>query len=79
MVAIIGKHSNEKHPDSNKIGYKNWQAFEIDKNEEKNNKLVVVELDSSCEALNECYGVGAKWINGFSLNKIKNALTELSR
>ena len=43
MIAIIGKHSNDKHPDSNEIGYKNWQAYEIDKNAEKSNKLIIVK------------------------------------
>ena len=47
MIAIIGKHSDDKHPDSDEIGYKNWQAYEIDKNHEKENGLVVVKLDSS--------------------------------
>lgn len=31
MIAIVGKHSNDKHPDSEKIGYRNWQAYEIAK------------------------------------------------
>ena len=26
MIAIVGKHSNDKHPDSEEIGYRNWQA-----------------------------------------------------
>ena len=37
MIAIIGKHSDDKHPNSDEIGYKNWQAYEIDKNHEKGN------------------------------------------
>lgn len=31
MIAIVGKHSNDKHPDSEEIGYRNWQAYEIAK------------------------------------------------
>ena len=26
MIAIIGKHSDDKHPDSEEIGYRNWQV-----------------------------------------------------
>lgn len=47
MIAIVGKHSNDKHPDSEEIGYRNWQAYEIAKNYERGNGLVVVKLDSS--------------------------------
>ena len=35
MVTILGKHSNDKHPDSNVIGYNNCQDYEIAKNHEK--------------------------------------------
>ena len=31
MIAIIGKHSDDTHPDSAEIGHKNWQAYEIAK------------------------------------------------
>jgi len=79
MIAIIGKHSNDKHPDSDEIGYRNWQAYEIAKNTEKGNKLVVVKLDSGNVAPDECYGVGAEWITGFSLDKIENALKKLAK
>lgn len=55
MIAIVGKHSNDKHPDSEEIGYRNWQAYEIAKNHEKGNGLVVVKLDSSYEVPDEAY------------------------
>jgi len=79
MIAIIGKHSNEKHPDSQEIGYKNWQAYEIDKNAEKSNKLVVVKLDKSYDVPDEAYGQGAEWVNSFNLNDILSALNKLAR
>lgn len=78
MIAIIGSHSNDKHPDCDEIGFRNWQAYEIAKNTEKGNKLVVVELEPDNEALDECYGVGAEWIKGFNLKKIEDALNILS-
>lgn len=77
MIAIIGKHSDDKHPDSEDIGYKNWQAYEIDKNNEKENKLVVVKLDNSYYAPDEAYNIGAKWVNSFNLDDILDALNEL--
>lgn len=77
MIAIIGKHSDDKHPDGEDIGYKNWQAYEIDKNNEKENKLVVVKLDNSYYAPDEAYNIGAKWVNSFNLDDILDALNEL--
>lgn len=77
MIAIIGKHSDDEHPDSEDIGYRNWQAYEIDKNHEKNNGLVVVKLNSSYTAPIEAYGIGAKWVNSFNLDDILTALNEL--
>ena len=78
MIAIIGKHSNDKHPDSNEIGYKNWQAYEIDKNAEKSNKLLIVKLNGSCDVPNEAYGQGAEWVNSFNLDDILKALNKLA-
>ena len=77
MIAIIGEHSNDEHPDSEEIGYKNWQAYEIDKNNEKGNGLVVVRLDSSYSVPDEAYGIGAKWVYSFNLDDILEALEEL--
>lgn len=79
MVAIIGKHSNDEHPDHKEIGYRNWQAYEIAKNNEKGNGLVVVMLDRGYEVPNEAYGIGAKWVYSFNLNDIKAKLDELAR
>lgn len=59
------------------LGYRNWQAYEIDKNHEKNNGLVVVKLNSSYTAPIEAYGIGAKWVNSFNLDDILTALNEL--
>lgn len=78
MIAIIGKHSIDTHPDSDEIGYNNWQAYEIDKNNEKSNGLVVVKINSSNSAPDEAYGVGAKWVNSFNLDDILDALNELA-
>lgn len=78
MIAIVGKHSNDKHSDSEEIGYRNWQAYEIAKNYEKGNGLVVVKLDSSYEAPDEAYGIGAEWIYSFNLEDILNALNNLA-
>ena len=79
MIAIIGAYSDDTHPDSEEIGYKNWQAYEIAKNHEKGNGLVVVKLNSSYSPPSEAYGIGAKWVTGFSLDDINAALKELAQ
>lgn len=79
MVALIGKHADDKHLHSDEIWYKNWQAFEIAKNYEKGNGLVCVKLVSSYDAPMEAYDIGAKWVYSFSLDGINNVRKELSK
>ena len=74
MIAIIGKHSDDLHENHEEIGYRNWQSYEIEKNYENRNGLVVVTLDSSCRIPLACYGKGAKWVHGFDRDKIVEAL-----
>ena len=78
MIAIIGENSDEEHPDHKEIGYRNWQAYEIAKNEEKENGLVVVKLNRTYIAPTEAYGVGAEWVDSFNLDDIRDALNRLA-
>lgn len=78
MIAIIGKHSNDKHKDYVEIGYRNWQSYEIEKNYEKGNGLVVVKIDSSVTVPDACYDKGAEWVTGFDEEKIKKALNNVA-
>ena len=79
MIAIIGEHSNDQHPDHAKIGYRNWQAFEIDKNHDWGNDLVIVKTKKDnivpCEAL----GIGAHWAMSFTEDAIVKALKECGK
>ena len=77
MIALIGAHSDEEHPDHEKIGHKNWQAYEIAKNDEWGNKLIVVKLNSTYTAPDEAYNIGAKWVNSFNEDDVVNALNSL--
>lgn len=60
MIAIIGEHSRDRNTNYVAIGHRNWQAYEIAKNTEKGNKLIVVKINSSYNASDEAYGVGAE-------------------
>lgn len=79
MIAIIGKHSDDLHPDHKEIGYRNWQAYEIAKNHEKKNKLVIVKLDKNYYAPDEAYGISAEWVNSFNQNAIVEALKKVAK
>ena len=79
MIALIGKHSDDRHPDYKEIGSRNWQAYEISKNHEKGNGLVVVKLDKSYYAPDEAYGIGAEWVISFNMDDIKDALDRLAK
>lgn len=79
MVAIIGEHSNDEHSDSDDIGYRNWQAYEIAKNHEKGNGLVVVMIDKDYSVPLEAYGIGAKWVYSFDEVSIIAKLNELAK
>lgn len=76
MIAIIGKYSNAQHPDYKQIGYRNWQAFEIAKNYDWGNKLVVVKINKNYIAPEEAYNVGAQWIYSFKEDEIVSALNK---
>lgn len=57
-----------------KIGYKNWQNFEVARSVDNGNKLIVVKLPEYTEAPEEAYGHGAEWVSEFGQQKIINAL-----
>lgn len=76
MIAIIGEHSNDYHPDYRDIGYRNWQAYEIAKNHECGNKLVVVEINPNCIAPQEAYNIDTHWVYSFNERNIIDALNE---
>ena len=77
MIALIGAHSNELHPDYRLIGHRNWQAYEISKNHEYMNGLVVVKLKYYYDAPSEAYDIGAKWVLSFNEKDVVNALDSL--
>lgn len=75
-LVLIGKEANKKHKDSEEIGYKNWQNFEIAKSKENNNKLVAIKLDSTNDSPDEIYGSGASWAYSFTKETIIKALDD---
>lgn len=77
MIAIIGAHSNDIHPDHKEIGHNNWQAYEIAKNHEWGNGLVVVKIDRSYSAPIEAYLSNANMVLSFNEADVIEALNSL--
>lgn len=75
-LVIIGEHSNDRHMDSDLIGFRNWQNYEIAKSVEHGNKIIAVKIDKSYESPIEILGVGASWAMSFTETAIAKALEE---
>ena len=46
-LVIIGKHANSYHPDSQKVGERNWQWWKIKKSHEEGNGFIAVKIEST--------------------------------
>jgi len=75
-LVIVGKYANSQHQDYIKIGYKNWQNFEIAKSKKHSNKLIVVKIDKSNTSPEELLNSGASWAMSFTQAAIIKALDD---
>jgi len=75
-LVIIGKHANSYHPDSDKIGERNWQWWEINKSYEEGKGFIAVKIESSNEPPEPLYGKDATWANSFIVSSIVNAIDQ---
>lgn len=73
-LVIVGAEANKKHTDSELIGYRNWQNFEVAKSKEWKNKLVGVKIKSTYQSPEELLNSGAKWALTFTQEAIMKAL-----
>lgn len=75
-IVIVGKEANKKHKDSELIGYRNWQNFEIAKSKENGNRIIAIKLNSLYESPEELLGSGASWAYSFREESIMKAVRE---
>ena len=73
-IVIVGKEANKKHRDSEAIGYRNWQNFEIAQSKANGNKLIAIKLDTSYVYPEELYNSGASLAKSFTQESIITAL-----
>lgn len=76
-VVIVGSEANKKHKDSDLIGYKNWQNFEIAKSKENGNKIIAIKIDKSFESPEELLESGASWAYSFEIEAIMKAVKSI--
>ena len=74
VLVIVGAECNKRHPDWYKIGYLNWQVFEIEKAKMYNKPIVAVKLNMYNQAPDCLIGIGASWAMSFTYDAIKRAL-----
>lgn len=75
-VVLSGRDANKFHKDAGKIGYKNWQNFEIARSVANGNRLIIIELPEYSGAPDECYGHNAIWAGKYSQENIINGLNK---
>lgn len=74
LLVIVGKEANKTHPDSEEIGYTNWQNYEIAKAKELKKRLVAVKISKDYESPSELMNSGASWAMSFTEDAIVKAL-----
>jgi hypothetical protein len=73
-LVIVGKHSNDPHPNRGLIGYRNWINFEVAQSIAAGNRLAAVKLDRLNESPEELLGANAEWALSFTEDNIIRAL-----
>lgn len=76
ILVLVGKYADSYHKDSNLIGYRNWQYFEIAKAKEAGKKIVAVKLDRNNTTPTLLYNSGASWAMSFTLESVKTAINK---
>ena len=75
VLVIVGEDANRLHKDNQKIGYRNWQNYEIATAKKLTKKLVAVKLKNDNNPPEELFGAGAAWARSFTEESIKRAIS----
>lgn len=74
VIVLVGKYANQIHPDSQKIGFRNWINFEVYQARYYRKRIVVVMLNPNNTLPEWLHKSGAKLVNGFHEKDIIEAL-----
>ncbi len=66
VLVIVSKDSNKEDLNSDLIGYKNWQNWEVAKAKELNKKIVGAKVNSMFEPPEELIGACTSWARNFN-------------
>ncbi len=75
-LALIGKHANDRHKNSEKIGTRNWQWWEIEQSKAERKKLIAVKIEPTNPTPDPLYNAGAKWAMSYNVPAILKAINE---
>ena len=75
-LVIVGTQANFYHPDSQKIGERNWQWWEIKQSIAERKPLIAVKINSSNESPDPLLNAGAKWALSYTVESILKAINE---
>ena len=75
-LVIIGQDANRPHRDSQAIGERNWQHWEIVQSVEYKKKLVAVKIERRYESPTPLMNQGASWATSFTVEAIIKALDQ---
>ncbi len=75
-LVIIGEYANAKHKDSEKIGTRNWQWWEIEKSKAEGKGLIAVKIKSTNPTPDPLYNAGATWAMSYTVPGILKAINE---
>lgn len=76
ILVLVGEDADKMHKDHEKIGYPNWQYFEIAQAKAARKKIIAVKIDKGNTSPELLYNSGASWAYSFTLFSIKNAINK---
>ncbi len=74
LLVIVGKHANSWHPDSDEIGTRNWQWWEIERAKAEGKGLIAVKIDRSNLTPDPLLNAGASWALSYTEDAIVDAI-----
>ena len=76
VLVLVGKHANQTHADSSKIGCKNWIYFECQQAILYKKKIVAVHLEQNNQLPSILIGAKGEEVYGFNPAEIIKALSK---
>lgn len=75
-LVLVGEHANDTHPDSTKIGTRNWIWWEVEQSKAEGKRLIAVKIKSTNPTPDPLRGSSATWAMSFSEAAVQKAIDE---